>query len=137
MTSILLSVKMAFAVASGFFVLAPACLLNAWTDSTYPSIKPMPIAGVPASANIDRKKVDEWKWQWLNTWYANSEDGVSGQQAYIWDANGNLVPYASTFPKWTPKWVVAYTWSAWRNNANNLKRPLRNDSLNIPWTPTK
>lgn len=105
------------AVALGFPVLLFPCLFHLWTEPTFKSIKPLP----------NRALVDEWRWEWLNKWYGNSEDGVSGQQALIWDSSGHLVPYASTFPARTPKWVVAYCWSAWRNNANNIKRPLRTD----------
>lgn len=116
--TLLLTLKIAFAEVAGFFVLAPACLTQSWTAPTQESIKPLP----------DRKLVDQWKWNWLNTWYANTEDGVSGQQALVYDNKGNLIPYASLYPTWTPKCVIAYGWSAWRNGANNLKRPLRNDS---------
>ncbi len=114
----------------GFFLLLPACIFNAWTDADYPSIKPYPAVG------IKRLEVDQWSWQWLNYWYANTEDGVSGQQAIIYvDGAGHLGTYASTFPSWTPKWVIAYCWSAWRNGANNIKRPLRTDGLIQAWQP--
>jgi hypothetical protein len=119
----MIQIKIAFAVAAGFFVLLPACLLHAWTG-LYPSIKPLP----------NRTYVDVWRWQWLNYWYANSEDGVSGQQALVWTDANTLVWYPDTFPHWTPKWWIAYCWSAWRNNANNLKRPLRSDYPQ-PWRP--
>jgi hypothetical protein len=118
--TLLLTLKIAFAEAAGFIVLAPACVLQAWTAPNQPSIKP----------SLERPTVDRWSWNWLNAWYSNTEDGVSGQQALVWDANGKLVPYASLYPSWTPKCVIAYGWSAWRNGANNLKRPLRNDT----WT---
>lgn len=123
--------KTVTAVALGFPALLLPCLFHLWTAPTYPSIKPWP-AGTP-NAGPYRPLVDEWRWNWLNYWYANSEDGVSGQQAWVWSADGKLVPYASTFPAWVPEWAVAYCWSAWRNNANNLKRPLRADSLNKAW----
>jgi hypothetical protein len=106
----------ALAEAFGFLFLWIPCALNAWTAPVYPSVKPGHVA------------VDQWKWNWLNNWYANTEDGVSGQQAVVWDSAGHLVPYASTYPSGTPKWVVAYGWSAWRNGANNIKRPLRGDT---------
>lgn len=112
----------ALAEVLGFFLLLPACIANAWTEPTYPSIKPLVLAGY---GNTIRTHVDEWKWKWLNKWYANIEDGVSGQRAWIYDDKGRLIPYASTYPSWTPKWVIAYGWSAWRNGANNIKRPLR------------
>lgn len=110
----------ALAEALGFLVLLPACLLRAWTAADYLSTKPI------AEAPNHRATVDRWSWSWLNPWYANTEDGVSGQQAYIWNTGGTaLVPYVSTFPSWVPQWCIAYAWSAWRNGANNLKRPER------------
>ena len=119
--------KIALAELLGFIVLLPACLLHAWTTyPTYPSIKPLP--------SELRYRVDEWTWSWLNYWYANSEDGVSGQDAFVW-VNGQLVCYYETFPRWVPTWARAYAWSAWRNGANNLKRPLRTDGNNTPWRP--
>lgn len=102
---------------AGFIVLLPACLCKAWTTPNFLSIKPL--------AYEQRYYIDKWRWNWLNAWYANTEDGVSGQQAWIYDDKGHLIPYASTYPSWTPKWVIAYGWSAWRNGANNIKRPLR------------
>jgi len=132
-----MSAKVALAEALGFIVLLPACLFHRWTSPpTYPSIKPVLYPGEQPS----RPLVDEWKWEWLNEWYANSEDGVSGQQAWVWIPNPDLpghlilVPYASTFPRWVPEWAIAYAWSAWRNGANNLKRPVEQPApLNIPW----
>lgn len=114
----------AFAEVLGFIVLLPACLFHAWTTPpTYPSIKEWP-SGV-GGQYPHRQLVDEWRWGWLNRWYGNVEDGVSGQQAWVWKADGTLVPYPTTFPTWVPEWVIAYAWSAWRNGANNIKRPLR------------
>lgn len=144
--------KVAFAVVAGFFVLLPAVLLHAWTaPPTFKSIKPWP-SGTEGQGP-SRALVDEWRWKWLNKWYGNSEDGVSGQQAYIWERplapmplQPQLVPYMPA-PVWAqgvhPSWLKpvyrtyiwlldswrAYAWSAWRNNANNLKRPYRGDSL--------
>lgn len=132
MTSFLISAKIAFAVFAQVFVVTPACIAHAWTEPTYSSIKPYPDVDPGKVGKISRPLVDEWKWNWLNTWYANPEDGVSGQQAYIWDANGHMVPYASGF-RFKAKWWVALCWNA-RNNANNIKRPYRDDSLNKPWS---
>jgi hypothetical protein len=123
-------IKIALAEALGFIVLLPACLLHAWTPTAvYPSIKPIPIGAVGI-----RRYVDVWKWNWLNYWYANSEDGVSGLDAVIW-VDGKLTWYYDTFQPWVPRWARAYAWSAWRNGANNLKRPLRTDGNNVPWKP--
>ena len=129
--------KVWLAVGLGFPLLLVACLCGAITAPTYLSIKPWP-SGTPNDGPY-RPTVDEWSWKWLNYWYANSEDGVSGRQAWIWQQAPaamfpTLVPYASTFPSWVPYKVIAYFWNC-RNNANNVKRPLRKDSLNIPWKP--
>ena len=120
------SLKIAVAEAAGFVVLLPACLLGAYEGPLVPSVKLTIIDTY--SGTVTRPMVDTWKWSWLNAWYANVEDGVSGQQAWVWDATGHQVPYSSLYPSWTPKWVIAYGWSAWRNGANNVKRPLRDSS---------
>jgi hypothetical protein len=112
----------------GFVVLLPASVMHAWTaPPAYISIKPV-LTTQPA-----RLVVDEWRWNWLNAWYGNSEDGVSGQQALL-QVDGQYVYYPTLFPSWTPKWCIAYAWSAWRNGANNLKRPLRPAGQNTPVT---
>lgn len=117
--------KVGFAEALGFLLLLPACLLRAWTPPCFPSIKPLDHSTYP-SITGRRVNVDRWHWGFLNAWYDNVEDGVSGAQAYVWNKGGTeYVPYSSTFPSWVPKWAIAYAWSAWRNGANNLKRPLR------------
>lgn len=119
--------KIVLAVALGFLVLLPFCVLRAWAGPTFPSIKPWPAGAEGVGPH--RPYVDEWKWEPLNKWYGNSEDGVSGEHAWIWDASNHLVPYYSTFPAGVPQCCKAYAWSAWRNSANNLRRPLRGDSL--------
>lgn len=116
--------KIALAVLLGV-LLIPFCYRRAWTGATYPSTKPWP-SGTPKVGPY-RPFVEQWSWAPLNAWYANVEDGVSGQNAWVWE-NGVLVPYASTFAPGTPDWIIAIAWSVWRNNANNLKRPLRNDT---------
>ena len=121
--NVLLAVKIGFAESMGFVILLPACVLHKWTDATVPSSKPIVVD--TRRGTFYRPTVDQWSWSWLNAWYANVEDGVSGQQAWVWDANGHQVPYPSLYPAWVPKWVIAYGWSAWRNGANNIKRPLR------------
>lgn len=128
--------KIALAVALGLLTLWLPALLHAWTGPTFFSIKPCPdgskfgnFGAPPCASGPTRQFVDEWQWKFLNKWYGNSEDGVSGQYAYLWDAKGNLVSYYSTFASWVPIWIRAYAWSAWRNSANNLKRPYRGDSL--------
>lgn len=118
------TLKVAVAEVLGFIVLLPACLVHAWTDGG-PSIKPLSSTTDPPIPGR-RTLVDQWSWSWLRPWYNNVEDGVSAQQAYVWNAGGTeYVPYASLYPSWVPQWAIAYGWSAWRNGANNLKRPLR------------
>lgn len=117
------SVKAGLAVALGWVILPIPCLVRAWTVPYYISIKPLP----------GRAAVDLWRWKWLNSWYGNVEDGVSGQQARIWNTGGTaLIPYASTFPSWVPQAAIAFAWSVWRNPANMLKRPL---SPHVPQIP--
>ena len=127
--------KIPFAIAVGAPLILVASYFQLWTEPNYPSIKPWP-SGTP-NVGPYRPLVDEWRWKWLNSWYANSEDGVSGKQAWVWVPNDQgvptLIPYYTTFPSWVPEWCIAFAWSAWRNNANNLKRPLRKDSLNKAW----
>ena len=130
----LAKIKIVFAILLGFLVLFPACLMQAWTPASYASIKP----NLWENDNY-RPFVDLWKWKWLNYWYANVEDGVSGRQAYIWipdklePGHFVLVPYVQTFWYYTPEWVIAYCWSAWRNNADNLKRANFDPPLNKTW----
>jgi hypothetical protein len=118
----------ALAEILGFLILPIPCIFHLWTEPNTVSSKTI-VATNKAPARI---YVDEWKWKWLNKWYGNSEDGVSGQQAIVWDDAGHLVPYTSLYPSWVPKSAIAYGWSAWRNGANNIKRPLRTDGLNAP-----
>lgn len=115
------SVKIAAAEVFGFLFLWIPCLLKAWTPPIVPSIVPLPNYDKPGP---HRPLVDRWKWNWLNRWYGNIEDGVSGQQAWI--LNPGLTWYPSTFPSWVPQCAVAFAWSVWRNGANNLKRPFEN-----------
>lgn len=108
--------KIAFAEALGFLILLPACILHVWTNPITRTTKPLPA----------RLYIDRWSWNWLNAWYGNVEDGVSGQQARVWNSTGTaLIPYGSLYPNWMPEAIVAYGWSAWRNGANNLKRASR------------
>lgn len=106
--------KIGLAILTGAVVLLPASVF-AREGPIHASIKP------------GHGPVDYWAWNWLNAWYANTEDG-NGLYALMSDFK---TTYRSTFPSWTPEWVIVYAWSAWRNNANNLKRPLRHDT----WLP--
>lgn len=101
----------------GWILLIPFCLLQFWSgDFNVPSI------------GDKERKIDVWRWVWLNKIYGNPEDGVSGRQALIW-VNGVLSPYMPP-PKWLRpvKWQMwlwnawrAYCWSAWRNSTDNMK----------------
>lgn len=88
------------AMVLGWVVLIPVCLAKAWKPGEK-SIK-------------DWREIDLWKWEWLNYFCGNPEDGVSGGQALI---NGNQ-PYMPN--AWFDAWR-AYCWSAWRNSCDNLK----------------
>lgn len=110
------------AVPLGWVVLAFACLAHAWTAPIYKSVNPLP----------GRGQVDQWRWPWLNRWYANPEDGVSGVYARL--NVGGPDPYRpyAPMPDWWPAWaeglwasIRAYRWSAWRNSANQLKYEFR------------
>jgi hypothetical protein len=118
------SIKVITAEVLGILFLWIPCLLQAWTAATVPSTKPYPAGLSPADWTTllppHRPVVDTWRWSFLRNWYANNEDGVSGQQAYIWQG-ATLVPYASTFPSWVPRAVIAYAWSALRNGAHAIK----------------
>jgi len=88
----------------GLVILAPFCTLKAWEDcmSTEGPYPPHPI--------------DRWRWHALNAVYGNTEDGVSGKYAMVWE-NGLRVSYKlSSGARWR-----AYCWSAWRNTADQLK----------------
>jgi hypothetical protein len=97
---------MGFFALLGWFVLIPFCLSEAWFRGT--------IALVSIK---DGRPIDAWKWNPLNYVYGNPEDGVSGQQALIGDAAGQLVPYMPD----APAWWRAYLWSGWRNSCDALK----------------
>ena len=100
------------AMAVGYILLIPFCLAQSWEtcESTY-----NPFGREP-------RPVDRWKWTPLNSVYGNPEDGVSGQQALVWNSTGTArVLYQSPFTQWAP-WK-AYCWSAWRNSTDQLKYP--------------
>ena len=90
---------------AGWVILLMPCLLEAWEHSAVPSI------------NADRRQIDRWAWPWLNWFYGNPEDGVSGQTALVWlnaTKQGPFMPGA-----WSP--LRAWVWSAWRNSTDSLK----------------
>lgn len=96
---------MAVFMVIGWFLLIPFCLKHAWFLSAWGSID-------------DQRVIDVWSWLPLNRVYGNLEDGVSGQQALVWNKEGTArVPYMPN----APAWWRAYCWSAWRNSCDNLK----------------
>jgi hypothetical protein len=86
--------------------IAVACLCCAWTTPAYQTLKSIP--------EVHRTAIDRWRYlpNWL---WGNPEDGVSGQQAYIWNS-GKLVPY---MPDADPRWR-AFCWNM-RNRSSGLK----------------
>jgi len=92
------------ATVLGLFILAPACIAQAW-EYGGTSIK-------------DKRGIDSWRWP-LNAVYGNPEDGVSGQYARIW-SDGMPRTLARYMPGAGPRWR-AYCWSALRNSCNQLK----------------
>lgn len=105
--------KIGAAILLGVPVIAVAALCKVYQGPIHDSIKP------------GHGKIDYWSWQWMNYWWANTEDG-NGLYAVV-----NGAAYRTLLPSWMPDWMIVFAWSAWRNNANNLKRPFRNDS----WLP--
>lgn len=121
------SIKIALVEALGFVILPWFCMAHSWTIGLS-SIKPWPSGSEGVGPH--RTEIDLWKWPKLNTWYMNVEDGVSGQQAWVWvtpkmPGPDSLVRYPDLFPKWMPAWCIAFAWSVWRNGANNVKRRFR------------
>ena len=91
------------ATVVGWIVLIPFCLASAWA---------------PAVSPINGRQIDRWRFGPLNWIFGNSEDGVSGQRAIVWNEDGTVqVPFMPG--AWAP-WR-AYVWSAWRNSSDALK----------------
>jgi hypothetical protein len=126
---IVVQLIMAFFMVLGWLLLIPFCLAHAWEA---PSRHRVSIK--------DNRPIDIWRWRPLNKVYGNPEDGVSGQQAIVWDPAGTAqVPYmplpAFALRLWTLAplnwqarifvWLLdawrAYCWSAWRNSSDGLK----------------
>lgn len=108
----------------GWVLLLPFCLLNAWSLDGI-SIKPLDDQQIAALKRANtwiplsrgRRMITRWSWDWLNAIYGNPEDGVSGQEALLWDGD-KLVVFMEREPR---AWWRAYKWSALRNSTNNLK----------------
>lgn len=99
---IAIQLVMLLATIVGWVLLIPICLAQAWHKDF----------------SVSDRVIDVWPYVWMNKIYGNPEDGVSGQQALVWNAEGTAkVPYMPG--AWAP-WR-AYCWSAWRNSADNLK----------------
>lgn len=94
------------ATVAGWFILLPVCIDKRWGLQRFPdkSLK-------------DGRPIDIFNSALLGFVYNNPEDGVSGQQARVWDQYGTLQPYMPGVPDW---WR-AYCWSALRNSCDNLK----------------
>jgi hypothetical protein len=96
----------------GFVLLALPCITRAWGFHGQKSNK----VWTGANAYLNGRDVDSWNWEWLNNWYGNPEDGVSGNTALVWTEQGKLVQYNPMLSRWK-----AYAWSAWRNSSDALK----------------
>lgn len=96
---------MAVFMIIGWFLLLPFCLAHAWFPSAWGSIN-------------DGRTIDQWKLPLIGFFYDNLEDGVSGQQALVWNKAGTV---RSPYMPHAPVWWRAYCWSAWRNSCDNLK----------------
>lgn len=97
-----------WATFAGWFLLIYPCAKQAWVvdaDSIADALEPR------------ASKISRWSVEWLNPVWGNPQEGVSGQEALIRDANGNQMPYK---PGWGPR-LRAYFWAALRNSADGLK----------------
>lgn len=83
--------------ALGVLPIAAACAFRAWT----PAISTQWAPDAPVKAHT----INVWAWSWMNYLWGNPEDGVTGTPAYNPTTSG-----------WS-----AFTWSALRNYADNLK----------------
>jgi hypothetical protein len=100
------------AAVLGWFILALPCALGAYGMHGVKSNKVWPAPW----QYLNGREIDTWNWNWLNAWFGNPEDGVSGKTALVWDDSGHLVIYNPTGSRWS-----AYCWSAWRNSSDALK----------------
>jgi hypothetical protein len=88
-------------------VLPLACWLKAWTRTG-------PYYGTMFSIK-NLRVISRWSWGPLNYVYGNPEDGVSGEQALVWNKEGTQqVVYNPRGTAWK-----AYCWNL-RNSANQL-----------------
>lgn len=99
-------------VPVGWVLLAIPCYLHLWGNHGKVSNKVWP----EPWAHLNGRAIDSWDWEWLNKWFGNPEDGVSGYTALIWGKNGELVIYNPTGSRWK-----AFVWSGWRNSVDALK----------------
>lgn len=98
-------------VPVGLVLLAWPCFSRAWGLHGVKSNK----VWQPPHDCLNGRPIDSWDWDWLNKWFGNPEDGVSGQTALIWNGT-TLVTYNPDGSRWK-----AYVWSAWRNSVDALK----------------
>ena len=73
------------------------------------------VYGTPQFGN---RVVMAFKWRWLQKYWGNEEDGVSGGSWYL----NYLVSHGKRWPLARRIWA----WSVWRNSVNNLR-------FNVPW----
>jgi hypothetical protein len=96
----------------GVIPIAVACYFRAYGfhGATSNKVWPAPYQ------HFNGRPIDTWCWDWMNAWWGNPEDGVSGTQALVWKDASTLVYYNPTNSRWK-----AFVWSAWRNSADALK----------------
>lgn len=96
-----------WATFAGWFLLIYPCARQRWV-----------VDGVSIADPLEpRPAISRWTWRWMNPIWGNPQEGVSGQEALVRDAQGNQVPYK---PGWGPR-LRAYFWAALRNSADGLK----------------
>jgi hypothetical protein len=95
----------------GLLILSVPCALGAYGEHGLKSNKVWP----SPYEYLNGRPIDSWDWEWLNPWFGNPEDGVSGKDALVW-VDGKLAPYNPEGSRWK-----AYCWSAWRNSVDGLK----------------
>lgn len=95
----------------GWVLLSVPCFLRAWGNNGATTNKVWPAQ----YDDLNHRPIDSWNWRWLNSWFGNPEDGVSGETALVWQ-NGALATYNPEGSRWK-----AYCWSAWRNSVDGLK----------------
>lgn len=127
----------------GTVLLAPMCMFHLWNVDKI-SIKPldpqqieaMNLGGTVVPLQNGQREISSWKLSLLNLVYGNPEDGVSGQEALLWNGD-KLVQYMPSSFTGIKKWFYdawrAYDWSVIRNSADNLKYIFQWRGNNAPY----